>query len=117
MARNAQANENPKAEASRQGQFSYHGLDRVLHEKARLGILASLAAHADGTCGFDAAWPPAIGSLRDAAAVSFRRESEQNRVHLGQKSWSPIKAAGMLLHLQDAAESRLSVTRAAVMWI
>jgi DNA-binding MarR family transcriptional regulator len=30
------------------GQFSYDGLDRVIHEKARLGILASLAAQADG---------------------------------------------------------------------
>ena len=27
------------------GRFSYAGLDRVMHEKARLGILASLAAH------------------------------------------------------------------------
>jgi DNA-binding MarR family transcriptional regulator len=31
-----------------EGRFCYGGLDRVLHEKARLGILASLAAHADG---------------------------------------------------------------------
>ena len=30
------------------GRFSYEGLDRVMHEKARLGILASLAAHDDG---------------------------------------------------------------------
>lgn len=30
------------------GRFSYEGLDRVIHEKARLGILASLAAHSDG---------------------------------------------------------------------
>lgn len=30
------------------GRFSYDGLDRVIHEKARLGILASLAAHGDG---------------------------------------------------------------------
>ena len=30
------------------GRFSYEGLDRVMHERARLGILASLAAHADG---------------------------------------------------------------------
>lgn len=30
------------------GRFSYDGLDRVIHEKARLGILASLAAHAAG---------------------------------------------------------------------
>ncbi len=28
--------------------FAYEGLDRVLHEKARLGILTSLAAHPKG---------------------------------------------------------------------
>ncbi len=33
---------------SGEGRFSYEGLDRVMHEKARLGILASLAAHAGG---------------------------------------------------------------------
>lgn len=32
----------------RAGRFSYEGLDRVMHEKARLGILASLAANAGG---------------------------------------------------------------------
>ena len=31
-----------------EGRFSYDGLDRVIHEKARLGILASLAASTDG---------------------------------------------------------------------
>ena len=30
------------------GRFAYDGLERVLHEKARLSILSSLAAHADG---------------------------------------------------------------------
>ena len=30
------------------GRFSYEGLDRVIHEKARLGILASLATHDGG---------------------------------------------------------------------
>ena len=30
------------------GRFAYEGLDRVLHEKARLGILTSLVANADG---------------------------------------------------------------------
>ena len=29
-------------------QFSFDGLNRVIHEKARLGILTSLAGHADG---------------------------------------------------------------------
>lgn len=31
-----------------QGRFAYEGLERVIHEKARLGILASLTAHPDG---------------------------------------------------------------------
>jgi DNA-binding MarR family transcriptional regulator len=30
------------------GRFSYEGLDRVMHERARLGILASLASHSGG---------------------------------------------------------------------
>jgi DNA-binding MarR family transcriptional regulator len=30
------------------GRFAYEGLERVIHEKARLGILASLAAHPQG---------------------------------------------------------------------
>jgi DNA-binding transcriptional ArsR family regulator len=30
------------------GRFEYSGLDRIFHEKARLGILTSLATHADG---------------------------------------------------------------------
>lgn len=30
------------------GGFSYEGLDRVMHEKARLGILSSLAVHEGG---------------------------------------------------------------------
>ena len=39
------AGERTKAGA---GRFSYDGLDRVMHEKARLGILASLAANVGG---------------------------------------------------------------------
>ena len=30
------------------GRFAYDGLDRVIHEKARLGIVASLATHPHG---------------------------------------------------------------------
>ena len=30
------------------GRYAYDGLDRVIHERARLGILTSLAARADG---------------------------------------------------------------------
>lgn len=38
----------PRREPSRSGRFSYDGLDRVVHEKARLGILTSLATYSDG---------------------------------------------------------------------
>ena len=30
------------------GRFAYEGLERVIHEKSRLSILSSLAAHPDG---------------------------------------------------------------------
>ncbi|MTK64595.1 MAG: helix-turn-helix domain-containing protein [Methanobacterium sp.] len=30
------------------GRFAYEGLDRVIHEKARLGVLTSLVAHPKG---------------------------------------------------------------------
>jgi DNA-binding MarR family transcriptional regulator len=33
---------------SRKGRFAYEGLDRVLHERARLSILTSLATHREG---------------------------------------------------------------------
>lgn len=32
----------------KQGRYAYEGLDRVIHEKARLGILTSLLARAEG---------------------------------------------------------------------
>lgn len=35
-------------QAAGAGRFNYEGLDRVIHERARLGILASLAANAGG---------------------------------------------------------------------
>ncbi len=31
-----------------EGRFAYDGLDRILHEKSRLGILTSLATHPEG---------------------------------------------------------------------
>ena len=38
----------PDTEAGDAGRFSYEGLDRVLHEKARLGILTALVTHPEG---------------------------------------------------------------------
>ena len=50
MARSAKSRKTKESSSSSEGvgRFSYQGLDRVIHEKARLGILASLAAVADG---------------------------------------------------------------------
>jgi DNA-binding transcriptional ArsR family regulator len=38
----------PENETEKDGRFAYEGLDRVLHEKARLGILTALVTHPDG---------------------------------------------------------------------
>ncbi|QDU82298.1 Helix-turn-helix domain protein [Polystyrenella longa] len=49
MPRKKKNDQPPQDEATKdEGRFSYDGLDRVMHEKARLGILASLAAHGEG---------------------------------------------------------------------
>jgi DNA-binding transcriptional ArsR family regulator len=37
-----------ETEAEADGRFAYDGLDRVLHEKARLGILTALVTHPQG---------------------------------------------------------------------
>jgi DNA-binding HxlR family transcriptional regulator len=38
----------PSAEQSPAGRYAYDGLERVIHERARLSILSSLAGHPDG---------------------------------------------------------------------
>jgi DNA-binding MarR family transcriptional regulator len=38
----------PRAPGSGEGRYSYEGLDRVIHERARLGILTSLVTHPEG---------------------------------------------------------------------
>ena len=38
----------PSARSERTGRFAYDGLDRVIHEKARLSVLTSLIAHPKG---------------------------------------------------------------------
>jgi DNA-binding MarR family transcriptional regulator len=40
---------NPKNKSTEStGRFAYDGLERVIHEKARLGIVTSLASHPEG---------------------------------------------------------------------
>ena len=49
------------AKRRRKGRFDYSGLDRIFHEKARLGILTSLATHNDGLL---------FGELKDLCALT-----------------------------------------------
>ena len=70
------------------GRFAYEGLDRVLHEKARLGILTSLVAHPDGLrfgelralCALtDGNLSRHVEVLRDAALVEVWKGFEHRR--------------------------------------
>ena len=70
--------------------FSYDGLDRIIHEKARLGVLASLVAHPKGLaftdlkrlCGLtDGNLSRHLHVLQDAGLVAVQKGYERNRPH------------------------------------
>ena len=73
-----------------QGRYAYEGLDRTIHEKARLSILASLMKHPEGLsfaelktlCGLtDGNLSRHMGVLRDAGLVEIEKGYEGNRPH------------------------------------
>jgi DNA-binding HxlR family transcriptional regulator len=70
--------------------FAYDGLDRVIHEKARLGVLTSLMAHSKGLafadlkqlCGLtDGNLSRHLQVLHEAGLVDVRKGYEGNRPH------------------------------------
>ncbi len=70
--------------------FSYEGLDRVIHEKARLGMLTSLIAHPKGLafadlkllCGLtDGNLSRHLAVLQEAGLVEIIKGYEGNRPH------------------------------------
>ncbi len=70
--------------------FAYDGLDRVIHEKARLGVLTSLMAHPKGLafgdlkqlCGLtDGNLSRHLQVLQDAGLVEILKGYEGNRPH------------------------------------
>ena len=70
--------------------FSYDGLDRVIHEKARLGVLTSLMAHPKGLafldlkqlCGLtDGNLSRHLQVLQEAELVAVQKGYEGNRPH------------------------------------
>ena len=75
----------PKEQA---GRFAYDGLDRVIHEKARLGVLTSLAAHPKGLvfgslkqmCGLtDGNLSRHLSVLEDAGLIAIEKGYDHNR--------------------------------------
>jgi len=79
----------PRAKAPRtEAPFAYEGLERVIHEKARLGILASLATHAEGLAFSDLKQLCALTDgnlnrhlqvLQEAGLVDVRKETAGGR--------------------------------------
>src|SRR2546422_9303870 len=73
---------------SEQGRFAYEGLDRVIHEKARLSVLTSLVAHPKGLvfgdlkpmCGLtDGNLSRHLQVLQEAGLIAIAKGYEQNR--------------------------------------
>jgi len=70
------------------GRFSYEGLDRLIHEKARLSVLTSLVAHPKGLafpdlrrlCGLtDGNLSRHLAVLQEAEFVDLEKGYDQNR--------------------------------------
>jgi DNA-binding transcriptional ArsR family regulator len=70
------------------GRFAYEGLDRVIHEKARLSVLTSLVAHPKGLlfgdlkqlCGLtDGNLSRHLQVLQEAKLVAITKRFEHNR--------------------------------------
>jgi len=80
----------PKASTAGEqpGRFAYEGLDRVIHEKARLSVLTSLAAHPKGLvfgtlkqmCGLtDGNLSRHLQVLEEASLIAIEKGYDGNR--------------------------------------
>ena len=79
-----------KSKDKETGRFAYEGLDRIIHEKARLGILTSLVANPKGLpfgdlkqlCGLtDGNLSRHLQVLQEARFVEILKSFENNRPH------------------------------------
>ena len=71
-----------------EGRFAYEGIDRVIHEKARLSIVASLASHPEGLvftdlkdlCALtDGNLSRHLAVLQEAGVVEVKKMFQNNR--------------------------------------
>jgi DNA-binding HxlR family transcriptional regulator len=95
----------PNAAAGRPGRFAYDGLDRVIHEKARLSVLTSLVAHPKGLvfgdlkhmCGLtDGNLSRHLQVLEEAGLVGLEKGFHRNR----PQTWCCITAEGRRRYLE-----------------
>src|SRR3954467_6206703 len=82
-----------------EGRYAYDGIDRVIHEKARLSIVASLASHLDGLqfndlkdlCALtDGNLSRHLTVLQEAGVVDLKKSFKNNR----PQTWCKLTAAG-----------------------
>jgi DNA-binding MarR family transcriptional regulator len=80
--------ETPRRPSEPAGRYSYEGLERVIHEKARLGILTSLMSHPIGLafadlkdlCGLtDGNLNRHLHALEEAALIETWKTTQRNR--------------------------------------
>ena len=78
----------PDSKNTQAGRFAYEGLDRVIHEKARLSVLTSLIAHPKGLvfgdlkqmCGLtDGNLSRHLQVLQEAGLVAIEKGYDHNR--------------------------------------
>jgi DNA-binding transcriptional ArsR family regulator len=100
------------------GKFAYPGLDRVIHEKARLGIMTSLVAHPSGLaftdlkdlCDLtDGNLNRHLDVLREAGLVEIRKDSRGRRT----KTMCRLTTRGRTQFLDYLAELEHVVAAAA----
>jgi DNA-binding HxlR family transcriptional regulator len=81
------------------GRYAYEGIDRVIHEKARLSIVASLASHPDGLqfndlkelCTLtDGNLSRHLAVLQEAGVVDVKKNFKNNR----PQTWCRLTAVG-----------------------
>jgi len=100
------------------GKFAYPGLDRVIHEKARLGIMTSLIAHHSGLaftdlkdlCDLtDGNLNRHLDVLREAGFVEIHKDTRGRRT----KTMCRVTARGRTCFLEYLAELEHVVAAAA----
>ena len=109
----------PRKEPADAGRFAYEGLDRVLHEKARLGIMISLLARPEGIlfgelktlCSLtDGNLSRHLDVLREAGLVEIWKGFEKRRPQTLVRASAPgrTKFAEYLGELERAVEDALA---------